>query len=1646
MVSDPLSRLCRWLHWLLIRGLLSLCLLLTASLAQVPTAITPDGTLGTTVTQDGAVYNIDGGTIRGPNQFHSFDRFSVGTDDTASFNGPSSIENIVSRVTGGHASDIDGALRSTIDGANLFLLNPAGVIFGPHATLRVTGSFHVSTADSLRFADGAVLSVRLGEAGALTVAPPAAFGFLHANPAGIATRGSTLEVQPRQTMSIVGGDITIRGGMLRSPSGRINIASVASAGEVVLDAAGQPLGLDVESFDRLGRIDVVEEAQIDASGASGGTVVIRSGRMQVNNALIFANTQGNMDGAEIGIDIHVAEEIVLANQAFIVTNTIGAGDAGAVRVTAGSLQMDDAAIGSTTSAAGHAGRVVVDATTMTLTGGAQIGSITQGPGRGGPVTVRAAGAVRLEGTSPDGSAPSGIVTQAFGMGDAGAVLVEANRVMLSDGSEINSITQGPGHGGAVTVRATDTVTLAAGNIGTLAQGNAAGAAGDVLVDAASLTLIDGASIVSITQGPKRGGRVTVRATDTMLVAGASLVLTATSGPGDAGAVLVEADTVRLSDGSLILSTTSGPGPGGTVMVQATDSVTLAASSIGTRTRGEDAGAAGNVLVDAATVRLEGNALITSATFGTGRGSNVTVRTTDSVTLVASNIVAEARETEVGAAGDVLVEAAHVTLADGARISTRTFSPTPGGNVTVHAAKVTLTSGAQINSSTSGPGRGGNVTVRATDTVTLTGAATDQAGRFVPSRIVALAEGRQAGAGDAGNVMVHAANATLTAGAQINTSTFGPGQGGNVTVRATDTVTLEGTFLNMFASQISADTVHAPERFPATETGVAGSILVEAATVTLTGGARISSSSLGTAGSKPGRGGSVTVRATDAVMLAGGFIDPDGSFSPSAILAVAQETEAGAGSAGNVLVEATNVMLTGGAQINSSTGGPGRGGDVTVHATDTVTLAGGIMTPDRFASSGIGSQAQGTEAGAGNAGSVLVETASLTLSGGALISSDTLGPGQGGSVTVRATDSVTLIGGAVASDGRTFISSGISARADGPEAGAAGNIVVNAASVTLRDGAQINSETEGSGQGGDVTVRATDTVVISGGSAVSASSDGSGDAGNITIGAGNTIRLDNGGVATQATQAQGGNITLQADNFLILLIDSTIASSVRGGPGTTGGNIDIRAPFVVSQQQSNIRTTAQQGDGGAITIDGEVALLGPASNLDVSSVSGISGTVDIQAPVTSLTGVVAPLPQDFVQAAALLRQRCAQRLRQGNVSTLVARGRDGVPIEPGGVLPSSFAALPAADGTAGVAYEAHGLYQKALQHLHAALAQTEHATDPVQRAAILGRLGNVYLAIGATETAEQHLRQALDLVRTLAQEPLAAGIWNDLGNLFMVQNAPQDALAAYHDSAQHAQRTGQPLLAAKALSHAAMAALQRQQYHDAKRLLDTAMSHVQNVRQTASDHPFVLINLALTFHALLKDAANSAQARADLRAASYAWGYLGTLCEAEHRDQEALNWTRKAAFAAQQARAPESQFRWQWQTARLLATQGQRDAAIDAYRRAVSTLQTVRGALSTQYGRRRTSFRDTVGAIYFELVDLLLQRAAVLAEAAPYLHETRQTVEAFKVAELREYFGDECIDAGLLSATPLESVAQDAVIVIPSCCPIAPNSWSVCPQA
>jgi CHAT domain-containing protein/Tfp pilus assembly protein PilF len=367
-----------------------------------------------------------------------------------------------------------------------------------------------------------------------------------------------------------------------------------------------------------------------------------------------------------------------------------------------------------------------------------------------------------------------------------------------------------------------------------------------------------------------------------------------------------------------------------------------------------------------------------------------------------------------------------------------------------------------------------------------------------------------------------------------------------------------------------------------------------------------------------------------------------------------------------------------------------------------------------------------------------------------------------------------------------------------------------------------------------------------------------------------------------------------------------------------------------------------------------------------------------------------------------------------------------------------------------AYQALGQYKEASKNLEFALTLAEKSGDRTQMALARATLGNLYIATGPADVAEKYLNEGLRIAREVNNHDLSAIILNNLGNLLTAQKKYPEAVAAYTESASLAKSRNNPLLVARALINAATASIQNKQYEEAKALLDRALDQIRAL-EPSHDKAYGLINIGLAYdnlrsglpdskdslllraHETLGEAGTLADSMGDRRTSSYAWGYLGKLYEDERRYPEALQLTRRATFAAQQISAPESLYRWEWQTGRLLTKLGTIDDAIGAYRRAVRTLQSIRPELSASYGAPQTSFRETVGPVYFELVDLLLQRASSLQDpnqVGPYLIEAREAVELFKAAELRDYFRDDCVDTALSKVTQLDVLAKSAVVIYP----------------
>ncbi|MDM8567778.1 filamentous hemagglutinin N-terminal domain-containing protein [Candidatus Halobeggiatoa sp. HSG11] len=298
--------------------------ILVTSLSTNAEVIT-DGTLGQNINLPGPEFQItsDLGQQHGGNLFHSFQDFNLNSLESATFYGPDSVQNILSRVTGGNPSNIDGLIRSTIPNADMYFLNPYGIMFGPNAKLDVQGSFHASTADYLRLGENGRFDVRNLRDSLLTVAPVESFGFLTDSPAPLSVNGSKRIVVPvGKTLSLIGGDIEINKSKMMAPSGRINIASVADGQNKISVTSPTPK--------QAGNVTVRSSVVTVSDGSgSGGIISIRAGKLLVTNSVISANTRNANDGGNINVQ---ADELIANKTGRFMTSAIASGNGGNITI------------------------------------------------------------------------------------------------------------------------------------------------------------------------------------------------------------------------------------------------------------------------------------------------------------------------------------------------------------------------------------------------------------------------------------------------------------------------------------------------------------------------------------------------------------------------------------------------------------------------------------------------------------------------------------------------------------------------------------------------------------------------------------------------------------------------------------------------------------------------------------------------------------------------------------------------------------------------------------------------------------------------------------------------------------------------------------------------------------------------------------------------------------------------------------------------------------------------------------------------------------------------------------------------------------------------------------------------------------------
>jgi filamentous hemagglutinin family protein len=688
------------------------------------------------------------GKRAGPNLFHSFSTFNIGGGDSATFSGSSGIQNVVSRVTGGNYSTIDGTLRSTIQGANLYFLNPWGVVFGPNASLDVKGSFHVSTADYLRFEDGLKFnSVPSAADQVLSTASPVAFGFLTANPGPVYAVQSFLEVPAGETLSIVSGEIGLYGAYLGAPGGRINLASMASPGEVIPSPAGGLPDLQVQPERASGPIEI-QGSVVDVRGAPSGNVLIRSGRLVLDqSSWVTADNDGNTSGG--GIDVRT-RSFELSGGSVMSADSQWTGRGGLVTVEAtDSLRLTDtySVLSSAAWASGDAGGIALSTPQLLIENEAAVYGDTFGDGRGGDVSVFTRRLSLLSGGSISSSAYGGT-------GDGGNLSINATESITMSGigpngldSSVVNRTSGAGNAGRIQIATPvldmrENATISAETLGT-------GRAGDIDVTAGTITLSSGAKISNSAFGTTgKGGNITATAGDAVTISDTdaqgnpSGLFTYAAALGDAGRILLSAPSVTLTNGGAIGADTVGDGQ------------------------------AGNIELTVQRLSLSGGANITSGSLGrSGSGGDILVTATDTVTL--SGLFSDISTSTVGSGdgGNITISSNTLTLQGQAAVYADTLGSGQGGKIQMEVGTISVNGGSRISSSTyDSTGDGGHVTIQADKGMSFTGTF---------SGVYSVSSG----SGTGGDIKLKAAEISLTDGAQVSASSKGAGDAGNIDITA-----------------------------------------------------------------------------------------------------------------------------------------------------------------------------------------------------------------------------------------------------------------------------------------------------------------------------------------------------------------------------------------------------------------------------------------------------------------------------------------------------------------------------------------------------------------------------------------------------------------------------------------------------------------------------------------------------------------------------------------------------------------------------------------------------------------------------------------------------------------------------------------------
>ncbi|MCP2726932.1 two-partner secretion domain-containing protein [Limnofasciculus baicalensis] len=1042
------------IRWLLKLGLANawIAIIFGASNRNALAQIIPDSTVNTNVNQSGNIFTITGGTPVGGNLFHSFEEFSPlsGTEAFFDYN-VTDISNIISRVTGNKISNINGLIHAN-GTANLFLINPNGIVFGPDAALNIGGSFIASTADSIEFADGTSFSAKNTQNPPfLSINVPIGLQY-GSNVAAVEVQQSNLAVSPNQTLGLFGGNVTINGGKLLAPGGQISLGGLVGEGTIGIQNIIPSFPASVQQ----GNVTLSNGAMANVTTATnGGNIAVNSNNLNISSGsqlLAGITTNSGIAGATAGdILINATGDISLSDRSLI-DNTVSSGTLG------------------------NGGNINITANSLTLTSGARIATVTQAAGKAGNIEIDTNN-LDISGFTSDGLF-SGILShsQPMSSGATGNIIINQNNnpqgtIRLANRGFIATATDSSSNGGLIEVNGKDIILESGGQILTSATNS--GSAGDIIINATGSVKMMGSSNDFITspftgltvfnldnlpfttqfnsevESSETIPHISLQRTPDQIISGKTVLATANQGfdyysftinqpnsrviididggngylniPGslDTEIVLFNKDTgetvannddnnTRLGGGGSItnqdsyISTTLSPGnyvigvgefdvvPSSVHLLEGDridrgDTYTLQVSlpnpgnanpispnpfnpnnfnpnygnKSGFASVTQTSGNTGSLTINAGQLVMESGSNITATSSGAGSVGGITVNAA-TVNIDNSSVFNTTRDK--GDAGSIIINTDNLNMNHFGLLNISNFGKGNTGDIRVNSINVNLATGAIIQNNTYGQGNTGRVIINASETVALDGQVNGSRGGI--ANIVA----GDSAVGNAGGIEINTRSFLVINSGAVISNTYGEGNGGDITINASDRVILDGSSNNGFTSSLL-------NRVRARGRGNAGDINVTTRLFSMSNGAQLINRTEGI-----GDPGNLNINADEIIL------------NNSTIYSSVESTAIGNGRQLNL--NARTISLTNGSKVNASTSGIGDAGQIFLEATQSITLNNSEI------STGVNNQ------GTGKGGDIEIKTPSLILDNRSSLTAATAS-GEGGDIRLHLNDLLLL---------------------------------------------------------------------------------------------------------------------------------------------------------------------------------------------------------------------------------------------------------------------------------------------------------------------------------------------------------------------------------------------------------------------------------------------------------------------------------------------------------------------------------------------------------------------------------------------------------------------------------------------------------------